>query len=66
MAKWVDVSEALSTVQLQVQLAELKVALRYYADAERYTRDANGYDLSDIERDEGDTARAALRKIGAM
>lgn len=64
MAKWTDMSEALNIVQLQVQRAELTAALRYYAGAERYVKDDDG--VSEIAKDEGDTARAALRKIGAL
>ena len=63
MAKWGEVRHL---VPPELAYPELVAALRFYADAARYTKGDGEYDLTEIERDEGDKARAALRKVGAM
>lgn len=63
MAKWADVQ---NLVPPQLAYRELVEALRFYAKAENYTKGDGEYDLTETERDEGDRARAALRKVGAL
>ena len=66
MAKWADLGDLPQQLDLRNQLTIAKTALRFYAKAERYVREGvSDTGPSEIERDEGDVARTALRQIGA-
>lgn len=66
MAKWKSIGALAGDLSLQMQNTEMKKALRFYAQAENFTKEDGEYDLSSIERDEGQMARDTLRKIGAL
>ena len=67
MAKWADVADLKVELDLRLVQQELVAALKFYANAENYIRPSHEWeDANPIEKDEGDIARAALRKLGVM
>lgn len=63
MAKW---NAQVVVVPPELAYPELVSALRFYADAKNYISPDHEWETNPIEKDEGDKARAALRKVGAM
>lgn len=67
MARWGELAmlvDAKRIIDLESTVKELAKALAFYAEGEHYARPDAG--PSEIERDEGDKARATLRKLGEM
>lgn len=64
VAKWTNIGNLAEMLQMDEQIKTLKEALRFYADAGNYAQiEDEGYvHYSPVQQDEGDVARAALRK----
>jgi hypothetical protein len=68
MAKWASFAELVAAKQQidrDAVVKDLITALRFYADNMNYAEWGEGEGTA-IQHDEGDRARAILRKLGAM
>lgn len=64
MSGMTNVGTLAEMLVLKQTIKEMGQALRFYADAKNYIRPDHEWETNPIEKDEGDRARAVLRKVG--